>query len=103
MTRKSKILWSWTKPVLIFFAVVIAVVAVALAVVINAPEKVRDALKKIGKGAELVALAFPPTLPAATKPATVYWLDQNWTARDRYWFHHASQGTATFPVPYDWF
>ena len=22
---------------------------------------------------------------------------------DRHWFHHASQGTATFPVPYAWF
>ena len=32
-----------------------------------------------------------------------YWLDQNWSTEDRHWFHHASQGTATFPVPYDWF
>ena len=30
-------------------------------------------------------------------------LDQNWTTEDRHWFHHASQGTATFQVPYDWF
>src|SRR5262249_40844375 len=26
----------------------------------------------------------------------------NWSGRDRYWFHHTTQGTATFPVPYDW-
>ena len=38
---------------------------------------------------------------AAAKAA--YWLDQNWSTGDRHWFHHASQGTATFPVPYSWF
>ena len=32
-----------------------------------------------------------------------HWLDQNWSTEDRFWFHHASQGTATFPVPYAWF
>ena len=32
-----------------------------------------------------------------------YWLDQNWSTEDRFWFHHASQGTATFPVPYTWY
>jgi hypothetical protein len=95
--------WWWAiKPVLIFLAVIIAVIGGALAVAINAPDKLRDALKKIGKVGDLAAI-FPPTLPAATKIEKAYWLPQNWTARDRYWFHHTTQGTATFPVPYDWF
>ena len=34
---------------------------------------------------------------------SAHWLDQNWSTEDRHWFHHASQGTATFPVPYAWF
>ena len=43
--------------------------------------------------------------PCRRLPETTaaYWLEQNWSLEDRYWFHHASQGTATFPVPYDWF
>src|SRR5689334_1925205 len=43
--------------------------------------------------------ALPPP-PADTEPR---WLDQNWTDSQRQWFHHASQGTSTFPVPYAWF
>ncbi|MCE1172681.1 MAG: hypothetical protein LWW84_15405, partial [Azovibrio sp.] len=40
-----------------------------------------------------------PTLPI-NKPITeARWLDQNWDGADRYWYHHASQGTSTFPVP----
>lgn len=31
------------------------------------------------------------------------WLDQNWSARDRDWYHHANQGTVTFGIPYEWF
>ena len=41
-----------------------------------------------------------PEAPVATKAV---WLEQNWTAAQRQWFHHVSQGTATLPVPYDWF
>jgi mono/diheme cytochrome c family protein len=41
---------------------------------------------------------------AAGAPATgPVWLDQNWSARDRAWYHHAGQGTATIPIPYEWF
>ena len=46
---------------------------------------------------------IPPTLPAKTEIKNAYWLPQNWRGQDRYWFHHATQGTATFPMPYDWF
>ncbi|MDH5231127.1 MAG: di-heme-cytochrome C peroxidase [Gammaproteobacteria bacterium] len=31
------------------------------------------------------------------------WLDQGWSDDQRQWFHHESQGTATLPVPYEWF
>ena len=30
------------------------------------------------------------------------WIEQGWTAAQRSWFHHASQGTGTLPVTYDW-
>jgi hypothetical protein len=42
----------------------------------------------------------PPNYPAIGK---VVWLDQNWTAEQRDWFHHADQGTQTFGIPYAWF
>ena len=40
---------------------------------------------------------------SSSNPEAAYWLEQNWSLEDRHWFHHASQGTATFPVPYSWF
>ena len=48
----------------------------------------------------LASCAPLPEVPVASK---VVWLDQNWTAAQRQWFHHVSQGTATLPVPYEWF
>jgi hypothetical protein len=50
-----------------------------------------------------LAQLLPPPLPDVPPTKTARWLDQNWSTEDRHWFHHASQGTATFPVPYDWF
>jgi mono/diheme cytochrome c family protein len=46
---------------------------------------------------------LPPPLPAPRPLQASYWLDQNWSETDRRWFHHASQGTETFPIPYAWF
>jgi mono/diheme cytochrome c family protein len=47
---------------------------------------------------------LPPVPPAAEPPpAKEVWLEQGWSAEQRQWFHHASQGTATLPVTYDWF
>ena len=56
-------------------------------------------------GAIITPLAqlLPPPLPDTPATKAAVWLDQNWSTEDRHWFHHASQGTATFPVPYDWF
>ncbi len=50
-----------------------------------------------------VAQLLPPPLPERAPTTAAYWLEQNWSLEDRHWFHHVSQGTATFPVPYAWF
>ena len=51
-----------------------------------------------------MSAVLPPPLPVAQKPSKAYWLTQNWSARQRFsGSTPESQGTATFPVPYDWF
>ncbi|HTB00236.1 MAG TPA: di-heme-cytochrome C peroxidase [Bradyrhizobium sp.] len=50
-----------------------------------------------------IADLLPPPLPDLPSITEAHWLDQNWSLEDRHWFHHATQGTMTFPVPYDWF
>ncbi|WP_407185374.1 di-heme-cytochrome C peroxidase [Bradyrhizobium centrosematis] len=82
---------------------IVAIVMVAAGLVYFAPEKVRDAALKIKNDANLVAQLLPATLPEPSKIRGAYWLPQNWSFRQRYWFHHTSQGTATIPVPYQWF
>ncbi|WP_409191767.1 di-heme-cytochrome C peroxidase [Bradyrhizobium sp. RDM4] len=77
-----------------------ALVVVALAIVFAVaefPNQVRAILP------EKFKVALPPPLPRLPRTTTAYWLEQNWSLEDRYWFHHVSQGTATFPVPYAWF
>ena len=51
----------------------------------------------------VIGQLVPPALPARVPVKAAHWLDQNWATEDRFWFHHASQGTATFPVPYAWY
>jgi hypothetical protein len=51
----------------------------------------------------VIGKLVPPALPAHMPMKAAYWLDQNWSIDDRFWFHHATQGTATFPVPYAWY
>jgi RoxA-like, cytochrome c-like len=75
----------------------IAVAIVATIAVIGSPDRFGPLLP--GK----IAQVFPPPLPQREPVKAAYWLDQNWTNKDRYWFHHVTQGTATFPVPYKWF
>jgi RoxA-like, cytochrome c-like len=41
-----------------------------------------------------------PKYPPIGNPV---WLDQQWSAEQRDWFHHADQGTQTFGIPYEWF
>ena len=43
-----------------------------------------------------------PSLPENTPISEARWLKQNWSDEERYWFHHATQGASTLPVPYDW-
>lgn len=51
----------------------------------------------------LTVASCMPSLPDNTNPERTIWLDQNWSGAERHWFHHATQGTSTLPVPYDWF
>ena len=46
---------------------------------------------------------FTVELPQYPATVNAVWLDQNWTAKQRDWFHHADQGTQTFGIPYEWF
>ena len=57
----------------------------------------------VGLTLAAVLAACAPSLPENTPVSEARWLDQNWSPKSRYWFHHATQGTATLPVPYDWF
>lgn len=74
----------------------LAVVAFALAMI-----ELPDQMQKILPAK--IAQILPPPLPDRASAKSAAWLDQNWTTEDRHWFHHASQGTATFQIPYDWF
>jgi hypothetical protein len=75
----------------------IAFVLAAIVAIIEFPDQVRNIAPR------LLAQLLPPTLPDRASMSAAYWLDQNWSTEDRHWFHHATQGTATFPVPYAWF
>ncbi|NUB10515.1 hypothetical protein FW320_30720 [Azospirillum sp. Vi22] len=44
-----------------------------------------------------------PELPTYPKVQRTTWLDEQWKGQPRVWYRHASQGTATFGVPYEWF
>lgn len=80
-------------------ALVIGLGLVALVAVAEFPNQVRAVLPQKG----VLVNLLPPPLPAVPETKAAYWLEQNWSLKDRHWFHHASQGTATFPVPYEWF
>jgi hypothetical protein len=54
-------------------------------------------------GCDKIEALTPPSLPSAPAVKQSVWLNQNWKPDDRFWFHHTSQGTSTFPVPYSWF
>ncbi|OAF05243.1 cytochrome C [Bradyrhizobium centrolobii] len=78
-------------------ALLVALGLVTLIAVAEFPDQVRAVLW--GQAAQLI----PPPLPPLRETTAAYWLEQNWSLEDRHWFHHTSQGTATFPVPYSWF
>ena len=78
-------------------AVLAAVVIAAIVAIAEFPDQLQKILPP------KLAQLLPPTLAEPPPIKEAHWLDQNWSIEDRHWFHHASQGTMTFPVPYDWF
>jgi hypothetical protein len=76
---------------------VIALGMVAIVAIAEFPDQMQKILP-----AKLAQL-LPPPLPNRAPVKSAVWLDQNGSTEDRHWFHHASQGTATFQVPYGWF
>ncbi len=57
----------------------------------------------LASGCDKIKEFLPPDLPPAPVVKEAKWLNQNWSQADRHWFHHATQGTSTFPIPYSWF
>jgi mono/diheme cytochrome c family protein len=84
-------------------------VVVALAVILGLaitqfPDQLRTVFSSLpGQIPATLAQLLPPPLPDLPPVKAARWLDQNWSTEDRHWFHHVSQGTRTFPVPYAWF
>ena len=76
----------------------VAIVALAIGLVVLFAE-----FPGLFRPLPVIGKLVPPALPARVPVKAAYWLDQNWSTEDRFWFHHASQGTATFPVPYTWY
>jgi hypothetical protein len=74
---------------------VIALGIVAIVAAVEFPDRMQKILPA------KIAQILPPPLPDRAPVKSAVWLDQNWSTEDRHWFHHASQGTATFQVPYD--
>ena len=78
--------------------------AIALVAITQFPDLLRASLMALpGQLPATLAQLLPPPLPDVPAVKTARWLDQNWSTEDRHWFHHVSQGTKTFPVPYAWF
>src|ERR1700723_1308285 len=80
-----------------------AIILLGLAIT-QFPDLLRTALSSLpGQIPATLAQLLPPPLPDMPAVKSARWLDQNWSTEDRHWFHHVSQGTKTFPVPYAWF
>lgn len=77
--------------------VLLITILTALVIIVEWPEIARPILPAS------VAALLPPALPLEKPIRDVHWFDQNWTKADSAWFHHASQGTESLPVAYDWF
>ncbi|AUX78334.1 di-heme-cytochrome C peroxidase [Sinorhizobium fredii] len=81
----------------------LAIAFAAILIVSYAPNTVRSGLAYFGKEAIIQSKKLAPPLLANRAVGTCEWLKQNWSDEDRAWVHNASQGTATFPIPYAWF
>ena len=61
-------------------------------------------LVKVSSYIDKVRLALtPPRLPAMEWTEAENLNPTGWPEKNADWFHFASQGTATLPIPYDWF
>jgi mono/diheme cytochrome c family protein len=54
-------------------------------------------------GLNALGTFLEPPLPPAQPVRQARWLEQGWSASERHWFHHATQGTSSVPIPYAWF
>jgi len=59
--------------------------------------------KLFGLCASLLFLNACSNTPNQPEEKTALWLEQGWSDEQRQWFHHETQGTATLPIPYEWF
>ncbi|WP_315807233.1 MULTISPECIES: di-heme-cytochrome C peroxidase [unclassified Bradyrhizobium] len=96
--RPAGLLWRLGRATIGFVVALVVLLGVAWTAF---PDRTDETLSSILP--KSIAEMVPPALPAYEAPKTAHWLDQGWTVKDRQWFHHATQGTATFPVPYKWF
>jgi hypothetical protein len=84
MVRVAKSGWSWTTVVLIIIAAVIFL-------------KISATIKSLQYG------LTPPELPIYSEMVETERLNpMGWPQENSDWFHHAAQGTATIPIPYQW-
>lgn len=85
-------------------SLIVAVAVVVVLALTQFPDRLRAILMATpGQLPATLAQLLPPPLPRPAPVTAARWLDQNWSTEDRHWFHHVSQGTKTFPVPYAWF
>jgi len=80
---------------------VFALLLLGLVALIEYPDQLGPSISRLLPSQ--IAQLIPPALPRPAPVSSAHWLNQGWTTDDRHWFHHVSQGTATFPVPYKWF
>ncbi len=81
--RVAKSKWSWLS------TLIIVLVSIYIALQVNSTiTKLKYSLT-------------PPVLPEYLQAEIKYLNDSGWGGNSN-WFYHASQGTATLPIPYDW-
>jgi cytochrome c5 len=81
----------------------VAAAVLAIVAITQFPDWLKARLAALPGPLAQLSQLLPPPLPDMPPVKTARWLDQNWSTEDRQWFHHVSQGTKTFPVPYAWF
>lgn len=90
--------------VLRFARRLLAVIVLVVVAITQFPDLLRATLMALpGPWPKELGQLLPPPLPNMPPVKQAHWLDQNWNTEVRHWFHHVSQGTRTFPVPYAWF